>query len=48
MGDVMPPEQRRRTMHHIKREDTSIKVFLGKALWHKGIRYRKKNYRSAG
>lgn len=44
MGDVMTPEQRSRTMSHIKGKDTSIEVILRKALWHKGIRYRK-NYK---
>lgn len=41
MGDVMTPEQRSRTMSHIKNKDTSIEVALRKALWHKGYRYRK-------
>ena len=31
-------------MSHIKGKDTSIEVILRKALWHKGIRYRK-NYK---
>ena len=31
-------------MSHIKGKDTSIEVLLRKALWHKGIRYRK-NYK---
>lgn len=44
MGDVMTPEQRSRTMSHIKGKDTSIEVLLRKALWRKGIRYRK-NYK---
>lgn len=44
MGDVMTPEQRSRTMSHIKGKDTSIEILLRKALWHKGIRYRK-NYK---
>lgn len=42
MSDVMTPEQRSRAMSHIKGKDTSIEVILRKALWHKGIRYRKK------
>lgn len=41
---VMTPEQRSRAMSHIKGKDTSIEVLLRKALWHKGIRYRK-NYK---
>ena len=44
MSDVMTPEQRSRAMSHIKGKDTSIEVILRKALWHKGIRYRK-NYK---
>ncbi len=44
MGDVMTPEQRSRTMRHIKGKDTSIELLLRKALWRKGIRYRK-NYK---
>ena len=44
MGDVMTPEQRSRAMSHIRGKDTSIEVLLRKALWHKGIRYRK-NYK---
>lgn len=39
--DIMTKEQRRRTMQHIKSTDTSIEVILRKALWNKGIRYRK-------
>lgn len=31
-------------MSHIRSKDTSIELILRKALWHKGIRYRK-NYR---
>ena len=37
-------EPRKRIMRSIKRKDTSIEVMLRKALWHKGIRYRK-NYK---
>ena len=44
MSDVMTQEQRSRAMSHIKGKDTSIEVLLRKALWHKGIRYRK-NYK---
>lgn len=44
MSDVMTPEQRSRAMSHIKGKDTSIELLLRKALWNKGIRYRK-NYR---
>lgn len=45
MSDVMTPEQRSRTMSHIKGKDTSIEVAFRKALWHKGYRYRK-NYKA--
>ena len=44
MSDVMTPEQRSQAMSHIKGKDTSIEVILRKALWHKGIWYRK-NYK---
>ncbi len=44
MSDVMTPEQRSCAMSHIKGKDTSIEVLMRKALWHKGIRYRK-NYK---
>ena len=44
MSDIITPEQRSRAMSHIKGKDTSIEVLLRKALWHKGIRYRK-NYK---
>ena len=44
MGDVMTPKQRSRTMSHIKGKDTNIELLMRKALWHKGIRYRK-NYK---
>lgn len=44
MDDIMTPEQRSLAMSHIKGKDTSIEVLLRKALWHKGIRYRK-NYK---
>lgn len=36
--------QRHNNMSHIRSKDTSIELILRKALWHKGIRYRK-NYR---
>ena len=45
MSDVMTPEQRSRTMSHIKGKDTSIEVTFRKALLHKGYRYRK-NYKA--
>lgn len=37
-------EQRRKIMQRVKSKDTGIELSLRKALWHKGIRYRK-NYR---
>lgn len=42
--DVLTPEQRKKNMRAIKSKDTSIEVKLRKALWEKGIRYRK-NYK---
>lgn len=42
--DVMTKEQRSANMRAIKSKDTKIEVLLRKALWHKGIRYRK-NYK---
>jgi len=42
--DALTPEQRRKSMQHIRSKDTSIEVTLRKALWHKGYRYRK-NYK---
>lgn len=44
MPDVLTPEQRRKSMQHIRSENTSIEVRLRKALWSKGYRYRK-NYK---
>lgn len=44
MSDVMTSEQWSQAMSHIKGEDASIEAILRKALWHKGIRYRK-NYK---
>jgi DNA mismatch endonuclease (patch repair protein) len=45
LTDRLTPEQRRKNMQHIKSKDTKIEVILRKALWKKGIRYRK-NYKS--
>lgn len=39
--DIMTPDQRHRNMVAIKSKDTKIEVDLRKALWHRGIRYRK-------
>lgn len=43
--DTLTPEQRRRNMQNIKSKDTRIEILLRKALWKKGIRYRK-NYKT--
>ena len=43
MADNLTVEQRRRNMQNIKSKDTKIEVALRKALWKKGLRYRK-NY----
>lgn len=42
--DRLTKEQRRKNMQHIKSRDTKIEILLRKALWEKGIRYRK-NYK---
>lgn len=39
--DRLTKEQRRKNMQHIKPRDTKIEILLRKALWKKGIRYRK-------
>lgn len=41
MADDLTPEQRRKNMQAIKSKDTTIELALRKALWGKGIRYRK-------
>lgn len=41
--DNLTKEQRRKNMQSIRSKDTSIELKLRKALWQKGIRYRK-NY----
>jgi DNA mismatch endonuclease (patch repair protein) len=43
MPDVLTKAQRKKNMQHIKAKDTVIELLLRKALWKKGIRYRK-NY----
>jgi len=43
MTDVLTKEQRKRNMQGIKSKNTKIEVILRKALWERGIRYRK-NY----
>lgn len=39
--DFMTPEQRKRNMQHIPSKNTRAELLLRKALWHKGLRYRK-------
>ena len=46
MADDLTPEQRRKNMQAIRSKDTTIEIMLRKALWEKGIRYRK-NYKKA-
>ena len=43
MADVLTKEQRKRNMQSIRSKDTKIEMILRKALWSRGIRYRK-NY----
>ena len=42
--DTLTPEQRHKNMQRIRSKDTKIEVILRKALWARGIRYRK-NYK---
>lgn len=42
--DVLTPAQRHKAMSSIKSVDTQPEIILRKALWHRGIRYRK-NYK---
>ena len=42
--DILTKDQRRKNMQHIRSKNTRAEVLLCKALWRKGIRYRK-NYR---
>ena len=44
MADDLTPEQRRRNMQAIRSKDTTIELRMRKALWERGIRYRK-NYK---
>ena len=39
--DIHTPKQRSKNMSAIKSKNTKIELILGKALWDKGIRYRK-------
>ena len=43
--DNLTPAQRHKNMQNIRSKDTNIELILRKALWHRGIRYRK-NYES--
>ena len=45
MADVHSSEKRSFNMSKIRSKDTSIELILRKALWHRGIRYRK-NYKN--
>jgi len=42
--DVLTKEQRRKNMQHIRSKNTKAEVMLRRALWRRGIRYRK-NYK---
>ena len=44
MTDVLTKEQRKKNMQRIRSRDTKAELLLRKALWKKGIRYRK-NYK---
>jgi len=44
MADDLTPEQRRWNMQAIHSKDTTIELLLRKALWERGVRYRK-NYK---
>lgn len=39
--DVMTPSQRHQNMKRIRSTDTRAEVMLRRALWHRGLRYRK-------
>ena len=41
MTDILTKSQRRKNMQSIRSKDTKIEILLRKALWHRGIRYRK-------
>ena len=44
MADDLTPEQRRKNMQAIRSRDTTIELRLRRALWERGVRYRK-NYK---
>ena len=41
MADRLTPEQRHRNMQRVRSKDSEIECLLRKALWARGIRYRK-------
>ena len=41
MVDVLTKEQRHKNMSHIRNKDTKAEILLRKALWSRGLRYRK-------
>ncbi len=43
--DVLTKDQRHKNMQHIRAKDTKAEILLRKALWSRGIRYRK-NYKA--
>jgi len=46
--DVLTKEQRTKNMKAIKSKNTKIELLLGKALWSKGLRYRKNDKKVFG
>lgn len=46
--DVLTREQRRKNMQAIKNKGSRIEVLLGRALWSRGLRYRKNNTKVFG
>lgn len=41
MADRLTPEQRHKNMQHIRNKDSEIELLLRRALWRRGLRYRK-------
>lgn len=39
--DKLTPEQRKKNMRAVKNKDSKIERVLSRALWHKGVRFRK-------
>lgn len=48
LADVLTKGQRKKNMQSIRSKDTQIEILLRKALWKKGIRYRKNYARIPG